>query len=402
MPCEIPTEEELAAAESRDRPGRVLLIARQAEALLQRMITFRPRDVASVVEFVRHVFLWDEIAIAISRQDDVLKIEGRRALEPQPRDGVVYAELFVEAVLAGVDARRDIERAREREAEFAKQSRSEDVRVIDRRDFIDRRVDVLESGQQRRHSERARRGDELGSLRARVADVDAVSVRKLMVYLSGVLIIVNLIRVCHHQVVDGERGRAKIRFDPQSERGFGRRVNAVIGDPVVSERLAGLRVSQGQPGHTGKIALPPRFGRNARERLDAASLAQAFKVEKEERAVLDDWAADCSAKLIAVELSAFGQKEIARVELVVAQKFEGRAVKLVRAGFGDERDLAEGGLSEFGGVRIGLNLEFLYYVDRRPQRDVAELPRVVAGAVNREIIVRVATADGHSRTETAG
>src|SRR5262245_3379576 len=176
MPGEIPTEEELAAAESRDRPGRVLLVARQTEALLQRMIPQRPRDGASIVKFVRHVFLWDEIAVAIRRQHDVLKTERRRALEAQPRNGVVNAELFIEAVFAGIDALGDEQRARERESEFAQQSRREDMRVINRRDFIDRRVDVLESGQQRRPSERGGSGDELVSLRARLRHVDAVYV----------------------------------------------------------------------------------------------------------------------------------------------------------------------------------------------------------------------------------
>src|SRR5262245_19320295 len=75
MPGEIHTEEELTAAEPRDRTGRVLLVPRQAEALLQRMIPLRPRDVAGVIEFVRHVFLGDEIAVAISRQSDILKAE---------------------------------------------------------------------------------------------------------------------------------------------------------------------------------------------------------------------------------------------------------------------------------------------------------------------------------------
>src|SRR5262249_33057254 len=147
------------------------------------MIPLRPRDVARVIEFVRHVFLGDEIAIAIWRQRNVLKVEGWRALETRPRDSVVNAELFIEAVLAGVDARGDKERTREGEAEFAQQPRREDVRMIDRRDFVDGRIDVLEAGQQWRHSERAGGGDELGSLRARVAHVDAVLDRTLMLHL---------------------------------------------------------------------------------------------------------------------------------------------------------------------------------------------------------------------------
>src|SRR5215467_9581868 len=129
-------------------------------------------------------------------------------------------------------------------------------------------------------------------------------------------------------------------------------MNAIVGNPIAREWLAGLRVSQGQPGHARKITLPPRFRWHTCERLDPAPLSQSLIIEQEERAVLDDRAADSSAELIAVELAAFGQKEIARVELVVAQEFEGRAVKLVRAGFGHERDLAERGLAEFGGVRV--------------------------------------------------
>src|SRR5262249_6619994 len=156
-------------------------------------IALRPDNVSGVVEFVRDVLLRDEVAVAVRRQRDALESEGRRALEARAGDGVVYAELFIEAVIARVDALGDEERAREREAELAQQSRREDVCVIDRRDFVDRRVYVLEAGQQRRHSERAGGGDELGSLRARVARADAIFARKLMLHLGRELVVVNLI-----------------------------------------------------------------------------------------------------------------------------------------------------------------------------------------------------------------
>src|SRR5438105_14975308 len=88
-------------------------------------------------------------------------------------------------------------------------------------------------------------------------------------------------------------------------------------------------------------------------------------------------------------------------------------MKTVRAGFRDQTDLAESRLAQVRRIRVGLHLEFLYGVNRGLHGNVAELARIVAGAVKREIVLAVAASDhdsravaasgrSHGRIETAG
>src|ERR1051325_4999567 len=125
-------------------------------------------------------------------------------------------------------------------------------------------------------------------------------------------------------------------------------------------------------------------------------------VEEEETLVPPDGSAHCSAELIAVQPAGLGQEKVASVKYIVAPKLEERAVKAVGARLSYEADLAEGRLPQFRCIGVGLHLELLDGVDGGPDRDVAELAGVVAGAVQREVVLVVSSPDGDPRTVAAG
>src|SRR5207245_655709 len=77
------------------------------------------------------------------------------------------------------------------------------------------------------------------------------------------------------------------------------------------------------------------------------------------------------------------------------------AMQAVGARFGDQADLAECRHPQIRGVGVGLHLEFLDGIDRGPDRDVAELAGVVAGPVQRDVVLAVAPADGYPRARAA-
>ena len=75
---------------------------------------------------------------------------------------------------------------------------------------------------------------------------------------------------------------------------------------------------------------------------------------------------DGSAELIAAQFGFAGVEEVARVEHVVANVLEDRAVEAVAAGFQRHGDDAAGEPAVFGGIAGGLQLEFLERFERRP------------------------------------
>src|SRR5260370_3880816 len=124
-------------------------------------------------------------------------------------------------------------------------------------------------------------------------------------------------------------------------------------------------------------------------------------IEEEEALIAPDRTAQRAAELVAVQPAHLGQEKVARVKHVVAPELEERPVKAVGARLGDQTDLAEGGLSQLRRIGVGLHLELLDGVDGGTHGDVAELPSIVAGAVQREIILVVSSADGNARAEAA-
>ena len=101
--------------------------------------------------------------------------------------------------------------------------------------------------------------------------------------------------------------------------------------------------------------------------------AQPLIGAEEERLVPDDRAARGGAELILPQRRDRGLEEIARVQNVVAQEFEHRAVKLVRAGFRHHVEHRAAVASELRAEVAGDEAEFLHRVGiRRGVAGVAE------------------------------
>ena len=125
-------------------------------------------------------------------------------------------------------------------------------------------------------------------------------------------------------------------------------------------------------------------------------------IEEEETLVAPDGASHRATELVAVQPARLGQEKVASVKHVVAPELEERPVKAVGARLRNQTYLSEGCLPQLGCIGVGLHLELLDGVNGRFERDIAKLPRVVAGPVQREVVLVVASADGDPRTAAAG
>ena len=95
--------------------------------------------------------------------------------------------------------------------------------------------------------------------------------------------------------------------------------------------------------------------------------AQALVRKEEKRLILEDGTANHPAKVILAERR-FDQRRrikiISRIEEVVSQIVERRAVELIGAGFRRNRDLGSGSSSEFWSIRRSLDSELLHGIHR--------------------------------------
>ena len=112
------------------------------------------------------------------------------------------------------------------------------------------------------------------------------------------------------------RRRAGSRLGRVAQRAIVRRAHDAV-SPAQTEREIAAQVGQRRQGAPGWIERAP----------DVLPLLSA----EEEELVLPDGAADAVAKVVEAQLAHVGRKEVARVQFVVAQKFEQAAVKLVAA-----------------------------------------------------------------------
>src|SRR3954470_13145601 len=94
-------------------------------------------------------------------------------------------------------------------------------------------------------------------------------------------------------------------------------------DTPALKRLASERVRRHAEDAVRKVADSLFCSGNVGDPRDAFARAHAFVVGEEKRAVADDWAADCTAELVA-QVFRFGlagrRKEVARVQRGVAVK----------------------------------------------------------------------------------
>ena len=120
------------------------------------------------------------------------------------------------------------------------------------------------------------------------------------------------------------------------------------------------------PGSSMVLPLPTKLPCNSavvgsvvadRRRLLAQPLP--LLAHEEEQLVLLDGAAEVVAEIVVAQLGEIGREEIARVQSVVAEVFEGPAVKLVGAVLGHEVESHARGAAVLGGEVGGLNLDLL-------------------------------------------
>ncbi len=102
---------------------------------------------------------------------------------------------------------------------------------------------------------------------------------------------------------------------------------------------------------------------------------------------MDDGSTDGSSELILLERRRRAlQKEVPRVEHLVAQKFERRSVKRVGSRLGGDDHLAAGAVSILGGIHAGQDVEFLNRVDGRAEIGSEHVGIIVVEAVQQEVI----------------
>ena len=169
------------------------------------------------------------------------------------------------------------------------------------------------------------------------------------------------------------------------------RIEPVGGNDVVREGHARARILDHfvEPAEVPSELRGGRYHSGAEKALPDAG---PVVVAEEEHLVLDDGAAGGYAELVAPQRGdrlARGQKEVAGVELVVAQKFPRRAVKLVGAGLGDDIDDRAAARAELGRVLADLNTELLDRIHRRAEVPAIEEGFLVIGAVELVVVVLV-------------
>jgi hypothetical protein len=106
---------------------------------------------------------------------------------------------------------------------------------------------------------------------------------------------------------------------------------------------------------------------------------------EEEELVFVNRPAECTAELIPLQRVTLGCKEISGVESVIAQKFEGVAMKGIAAALGNHVDHAAGLRSVIGGQRTGLHFKFLERVRKRHrQPDIRNRVHVVSAVQQKQ------------------
>ena len=140
----------------------------------------------------------------------------------------------------------------------------------------------------------------------------------------------------------------------------------------------------------GEDALPLQDRGHCRDHRSANRLALALIVDKEERAIPQDGAAERATKLIAsiVRLRLAGRLEVVpRVQRLVAEELEHVAVEAIRAALGREIDDAAVETAEFRRRTVRFDLEFLDRVDDRKIGDLSRFRLQDRNAIE-EILVR--------------
>ena len=126
----------------------------------------------------------------------------------------------------------------------------------------------------------------------------------------------------------------------------------LLGQPageIRAANCAGQLVSVRPGREVQQVAGAVRAGRHADiAGVDALGLARALVIGEEEDFVAPDRPPEGASVLVLEKRTARGRKVVAGIEIGVAQKLEGAAVKRIAAGLGDHADLAAAEFPVFG------------------------------------------------------
>ncbi len=131
----------------------------------------------------------------------------------------------------------------------------------------------------------------------------------------------------------------------------------------------------------------PPLGRpwaRAPTRARSLDLPRALIISKPKQFIFPERAADSVAKLIAAQFRFCRIEKIARIEFVVAEKFEDIAMKAVCAGFRDRVHDAAAELAVFGIEAVGDQAEFLNGIQVRNQSRPLFLPSLTSPPFTRK------------------
>src|SRR5262249_31376637 len=113
--------------------------------------------------------------------------------------------------------------------------------------------------------------------------------------------------------------------------------------------------------------------------------ARALVSEETEDAVLAHGAANSPSELVAFERIVHRRKEVPRVHVAVAQKFEQRTMELIGAGFGNYVHHTAGVESVAGGEAIRLHAELLNGIGKREWKADVGVAVIVIAAIHQEV-----------------
>ena len=178
------------------------------------------------------------------------------------------------------------------------------------------------------------------------------------------------------------RGRLRVVVFDQ-DQGVG--VEACGRNAVTGEGLAGVGILDGAAA--SEIARELRGGGNdGRSRPGGLPDAPVFVREEEEQFITLDRTADGPAEIVVTVLGLGGGKEIAGVQMVVAEKFEQRAVEAVRSRTCDDVDLRAGIAAVLGGICVTLDSDFSDGVQVHHRQVVAVVGVDIAAAVQQPVV----------------
>src|SRR5262249_51886416 len=311
-------------------------------------------------------------------------------------------------VRAGVDRGHFEGDAAESEAKFVQPARAEGVGVVERQTL---RANQTGPRAERKSgvAVRQRRRQETVCAFETVPSEEVILLRKVIVNLAVELIVLTLEHGVIKKVVDDlpvrrfPSGDIRQRIEFLND-GFSRRIILVGWNDISDEGLSGERVVN-DAAYFGEVAAAHLHGRHGRKIGLAVANPPSLIIAKEKHLVVADGPAPRAAELVLPGWRfwppVFVVEKVVGVERVVAQEFEGAAVKSVLARFDLDVDDAAARPPELGGVGAGLDFELFERVYAGEDDDRVQPRFIVVHAVEQEVVVARPHAVGRERRRGA-